>query len=317
MNIVILDAATLGMDLDLTPFNEFGDVTIYQSTSPHEIINHSKGAEIIILNKVIMGKDEFKDLPDLKMICLTATGFNNIDTEAAKEAEVAVTNVAGYSTESVAQHTVSMLLYQMQHLNYYDNYIKDGKYSGSPTFTHIEKSWNEINGKNWGIIGMGNIGRRVANIGAAFGANMFYTSTSGVKREEICPEVSLEELLKSCDIISIHAPLNNQTEDLISFKEFETVKENLIILNLGRGGIINESALANAIDNDLIQGACVDVLTSEPVKPENPLVNVLNKDKLFITPHIAWASIEARNTVIREICLNISAFYGGASRNRV
>lgn len=317
MNIIVLDAGTLGKDLDLSPFNEFGDVTIYQSTKQEDIVSQCKDSQVIILNKVVMGEAEFKELPELKLICLTATGYNNIDTAKAKEYNIAVCNVAGYSTESVTQHTFSMLLYQMQHLNYYDNYIKSGKYSGSPTFTHIEKTWNEINGKNWGIIGMGNIGRSVGSIAKAFGANVYYTSTSGVKRDEDFPEKSLDYLLSKSDIISIHAPLNDQTKDLISTKEFKKVKNNLILLNLGRGGIVNEEALAKAIDNDQILGACVDVLTTEPVVPENPLVNIEKKDKLFITPHIAWASIEARNRVVYEICENIRAFDKGESRNRV
>lgn len=317
MNIVILDAATLGSDLDLSPFNEFGDVTIYQSTEKENIVAQAKDAEVIILNKVKLGAEEFNSLPELKLICLTATGYNNIDTIKAKEMGIAVCNVAGYSTESVAQHTFSMLLYQLQHLKYYDNYIKDGKYSGSPTFTHIEKTWNEIKGKKWGIIGLGNIGRRVGEIAEVFGAEVFYTSTSGVKRDEKYKELSLDHLLSQSDIISIHSPLNDNTKNLISTKEFKKMKNSAIILNLGRGGIINEEALAEAIDTNQIMGACVDVLTTEPVRPDNPLVNISNKDKLFITPHIAWASIEAREKVVQEICENIKAFEKGEKRNRV
>ncbi|QEN03957.1 D-2-hydroxyacid dehydrogenase [Thiospirochaeta perfilievii] len=317
MNLAILDAATLGMDLDLTPFNKFGDVTIYQSTSNQELVSHGYNADILILNKFVLGEEEFKKLPNLKLVCLTATGYNNIDVEKAKIYNIRVTNVEGYSTNSVAQHTFSMLLYQLQHLKYYDEYIKSGSYQGSKTFTHIERSWTEISGKTWGIIGLGNIGRSVAKIAKSFGANVIYTSTSGVKREEEYTEVTLKELLTKSDIISIHAPLNSKTDNLISIKEFLLVKKNLIILNLGRGGIINEKALAHAIDNGLISGACIDVLTSEPVKDDNPLVNLKNKDKLFITPHIAWASIEARNRVVSEICENITSFLNGEERNWV
>jgi len=317
MNIVILDAGTLGIDLDLTPFNSFGNVKIYQSTKSQELESRGKNADILILNKFVIGEEEFKVLPNLKLICLTATGYNNIDITKAKELGIKVTNVKGYSTESVAQHTFGMLLYQMQHLKYYDNYIKDGKYSNSKTFTHIERNWNEISGKKWGIIGMGNIGRRVASIATEFGAEVFYTSTSGVKRDEYYPELSLKQLLTCCDIVSIHAPLNKNTINLISFKEFMYVKDNLIIMNLGRGGIINEEALAFALDNDTIKAACIDVLTSEPVLPDNPLINIKNKDKLFITPHLAWASIEARNKVISEICENIKAYNRKEPRNIV
>ena len=317
MSTVILDAATLGVDLDLTPFNQFGDLTIFQATSNDKIIENCEDATIVILNKVVMGAAEFSKLKFLKIICLTATGYNNIDTVAAQKAGIAVCNVAGYSTDSVAQHTIAMLLYQMQHLKYYDNYIKDGNYSNSPIFTHIEKPWGEIKGKKWGIIGMGNIGRKVAKIGTAFGAKVSYFSTSGVKRDEDYPEQSMGQLIKESDIISIHAPLNPKTIDLISFKQFENCKRNLILLNLGRGGIVNESALAQAIDKNLIAGACVDVLTSEPVKQDNPLVNIKNRENIFITPHIAWASSEARNRVVTEICENIKAFRNGIERNRV
>lgn len=317
MNIVILDAATLGIDLDLTPFNSFGDVTVYQSTTKDELLKHAEKADVIIMNKFEIGLNEFMILPKLQLICLTATGYNNVDIAGAKEYGVIVTNVAGYSTESVAQHTFSMLLYQMQHLKYYDNYVKDGKYPDSETFTHIEKSWHEISGKKWGIIGLGNIGRRVASIANSFGADVFYTSTSGIKRTEDYRELSLDELLTTADIISIHSPLNHKTKNLISFKEFQKVKNSLYIMNLGRGGIINEEALAYAVDNNQIKGACVDVLTTEPVNPSNPLVNIINKDRILITPHIAWASIEARNKVVEEICLNIDAFNSGKARNRV
>lgn len=317
MNIKILDAATLGQDLDLSPFNNFGDVTIYQSTLKEELYNHASEAEVLILNKVEIRKGDFPSLPKLRLICLTATGYNNIDIDAARSAGVKVSNVAGYSTESVAQHTFSMLLYQMQHMRYYDNYIREARYEGSRVFTHIEKSWHEINGQKWGIIGYGNIGHRVAKLAKGFGADLCYYSTSGIKREEDIHQVTLEEMLKTCDIISIHAPLNDKTADLISFKEFALVKSNLILLNLGRGGIINESALAQALDNDLIGAACIDVTTTEPVVSTNPLVNIRNKDKLLITPHIAWASIEARNRVVSEICINITAFLDGTERNSV
>ncbi|MGL1893291.1 MAG: D-2-hydroxyacid dehydrogenase [Spirochaetaceae bacterium] len=317
MNIVILDAATLGKDLNLSSFNDLGEVTTYQFTSDSDVLKHSKNADVLVLNKVDLREKEFRALPKLKLICLTATGYNNIDTIKAKEFGITVCNVTNYSTESVAQHTFSMLLYQLQHLKYYDNYIKNREYNNNIVFTTIEQSWNEIHGKNWGIIGLGNIGRKVANIADAFGANIFFTSTTGIKRDEDYTEVSLKVLMKTCDIISIHAPLNNRTIDLISFPELELAKKNLIIMNLGRGGIINEEALAYALDNDQIKAACIDVLTTEPVKNDNPLINIVQKEKLFITPHIAWASIESRNRVISEICKNISAYFSGNIRNQV
>ncbi len=317
MNIVVLDAATLGIGLDLSPFNKFGDVTVFQNTDYSELVSHAGNADVVIVNKMSLGENEFVKLPKLKLICLSATGFDNIDVKSAEQRGIAVTNVPEYSTKSVAQHTFSILLYQLQSLKFYDNYVLNREYSGKSSFTNIEKSWTEIAGKNWGIIGMGNIGRSVAKIAKAFGANVFWTSTSGAKRQEEYPEIPFKELLKSCDIISIHSPLNNKTRDLISHNEFKLVKKNLILLNLGRGGIINEEALAKALDEDVIAGACLDVVTSEPINDDNPLVNMKKREKLLITPHIAWASLEARNCVIQQICENMKAFFNGEKRNRV
>lgn len=317
MKIAVLDANTLGSDLDLSLFNRYGLVTVFGNTLPEELENHARDKEVLILNKVILGEKELSALPSLKIICLTATGYNNIDTEAAHRHGVAVCNVAGYSTESVVQHTFSMLFYTLQHLSYYDNYVKEGSWSFSSTFTHIHKTWNEIAGKKWGIIGLGNIGRRVAEVASAFGAQVVYYSTSGVTRDEAWPSVSLDELLSECDIISIHAPLNQKTNNLLAMNELKKMKKSAILLNLGRGGIVNEQDLADALDNETIAYACTDVLTQEPVNADNPLMTLKKKENLFVTPHIAWASIEARNTVLKEICLNIDAFIRGEKRNRV
>jgi len=210
-----------------------------------------------------------------------------------------------------------MLFYLLEHLRYYDDYVKSGEYSKSDIFTHLGKPFWEVHGKTWGIIGLGTIGRRVGEVAESFGANVIYTSTSGVDREEKYPRYELDELLKTSDIVSIHAPLNKNTENLITYDKLKLMKKHAILLNLGRGKIVNEPDLVRALDEDLIGGAGLDVLEHEPINADNPLLKVKNKEKLLITPHIAWTSIEARKKLIREIAENIRAFLNGKIRNRV
>ena len=317
MKIAILDAKTLGNDIDLSGFNQFGDVEIYETTKPNETLERVKDKDIIITNKVVIDKNIMDNAPSLKLICVAATGVNNIDVEYAKQKGIQVRNVAGYSTESVVQHTFAMLFYLLESLRYYDDYVKSGEYAKSDIFTHLGKPFWEIKGKTWGIIGLGTIGRRVAEVASSFGAKVIYYSTSGVDRPEKYPRVSLEELLKTSDIVSIHAPLNEKTKGLIGYEQIKLMKPNAYLLNLGRGGIVIEEDLAKALDENLIAGAGLDVLEKEPITEDNPLLKIKNKEKLFITPHIAWTSIEARKTLVNEIIENIKAFLEGKDRNRV
>ncbi|WP_457626534.1 D-2-hydroxyacid dehydrogenase [Persephonella sp.] len=317
MKVVILDAKTLGDDIDLSIFEQFGDLEVYPTTTPAQLYERIEDADIIITNKVVIDKDVINAARNLKLICVAATGYNNVDVAYAKEKGIAVTNVAGYSTESVVQTTFGMLFYLLMHLRYYDDYVKSGRYAYSDTFTHLGRPFWEINGKRWGIIGLGTIGRRVAQIAESFGCDVIYYSTSGIEREEKYPRYPLEELLRTSDIVSIHAPLNEKTKNLITIKELGMMKDTAILLNLGRGGIVNEKDLAIALDSDLIGGAGLDVLEKEPIDPDNPLLKIKNKEKLLITPHIAWTSIEARKRLVNEIVENIRAFINGAVRNRV
>jgi len=313
----ILDAKTLGSDIDLSGFSQFGEVEIFQTTKPEETLERVKDKDIVITNKVVIDKNIMYNAPNLKLICVAATGVNNIDIEYAKQKGIQVRNVAGYSTESVVQHTFAMLFYLLESLRYYDDYVKSGEYTKSDIFTHLGRPFWEVRGKTWGIIGLGTIGRRVADVASAFGANVIYYSTSGVERKEKYPRVSLEELLKTSDIVSIHAPLNEKTKGLIGYEQIKLMKPTAYLLNLGRGGIVIEEDLAKALDENLIAGAGLDVLEKEPIVEDNPLLKVKNKEKLFITPHIAWTSIEARKTLINEIIENIKAFLEGKDRNRV
>ncbi|NPA16554.1 MAG: D-2-hydroxyacid dehydrogenase [Aquificae bacterium] len=317
MKIAILDAKTLGDDIDLSIFEQFGSVEIYPTTSPAELYERIEDADIIVTNKVVIDKDAMNAARNLKLICVAATGYNNVDVLYAREKGIAVTNVAGYSTESVVQTTFGMLFYLLMHLRYYDEYVKSGRYAESDIFTHLGRPFWEVNGKRWGIIGLGTIGRRVAEVAQSFGAEVVYYSTSGIEREEKYPRFTLEELLKTSDIVSIHAPLNEKTKNLITINELKLMKPHAILLNLGRGGIVNEKDLATALDEGIIGGAGLDVLEREPINPDNPLMSVKNKDRLLITPHIAWTSIEARKRLVSEIVENIRAFLDGEIRNRV
>ncbi len=317
MKIAILDAKTLGDEIDLSGFNKFGEVEIYDITLPEKRIERIKDKDIIVTNKVVIDKEVMDNAPNLKLICVAATGTNNVDLEYAQKKGIAVTNVAGYSTNSVVQHTFAMLFYLLENLKYYDEYVKSSQYSKSPIFTHIGKPFWEIAGRRWGIIGLGSIGRKVARVAREFGCDVVYYSTSGIKRKEEFPEVDLDTLLSTSDIVSIHAPLNEKTKNLITYEKIQLMKMNAILLNLGRGGIINEEDLAKALNDDLIYAAGLDVLEKEPIDPNNPLLKVKDKDRLLITPHIAWTSFEARERLVNEIIKNIEAFLEGKERNRV
>ena len=305
MKIVLLDTLTFG-STDLSAFDSFGEVVTYQTTSKEQTQERITDADVIVTNKVVITNEHMQECKNLKLICIAATGMNNVDLEAAKEKNIQVKNVAGYSTDSVIQHTFSMLFYLMGHSRYYDEVVKDGTYSRSPIFTDVSRPFFEIKGKKWGIIGLGSIGRGVANIAKAFGADVFYYSTSGVNRTDDFQRANLDELLKSCDIISIHSPLNEQTNNLLDYEQLAMTKDGAIVLNLGRGGIVNEDAVAKIIDEKNISFG-LDVLMKEPMRENHPLLSVKNKENLYITPHIAWTSVEARDKLIALTIENIQS----------
>lgn len=307
MKIAILDAKTLGKDVSLDEFHNLGDVSIYDVTNPNDTERRLEDIDIVVTNKVVIDKEIIDNSDKLKLICVAATGMNNIDLEYAKEKGIIVKNVAGYSTPSVVQLTFSMLFYLMGHLKYYDNYVKDKKWAESDIFTHLDRPFFELKEKKWGVIGLGTIGLEVANIAKAFGCEVHYYSTSGANNNSNFKRVELNELLAESDIISIHSPLNADTKNLINYENLRLLRDNTILLNLGRGGIINELDLANAIDSKNIFVG-LDVLEHEPIKEYHPLNMVENSDRLFITPHIAWASYEARVRLVEAIIKNIKEF---------
>lgn len=315
VKIVILDKLTLGDDIDLSKFQALGEVVLYDTSTKKEAIQRIADADVVITNKVIMDEETLKDAKNLKMIALTATGFNNVDLNYTHANNIVVANVSGYSTAAVVQHTFALLFYVMEKLNYYDNYVKSGEYSKSPVFTHFGRIFMELNNKTWGIIGLGSIGRGVAEIAKAFGCRVIYYSASGRSYDVEYERVEFDELLKQSDIVSVHAPLNDATKNLMNYEAFSKMKKNSIFLNLGRGPIVDEEGLAKALDEDLIDGAGLDVVCSEPIEEGNPLLHIKNKDKLIITPHIAWATFEARTRLMDEVYLNIQAFLNGEARN--
>ena len=309
MKLVFLDRKTIGEDIDLKPFEEFGEVVIYDYSTAEEAAERTVDADVIIVNKVPVNESTIGKATNLKLVCVTATGTNNLDKEYLAEHNIEWRNVAGYSTEAVAQHTFSLAFYLLEHLNYYDNYVKSEKYVNDKQFTHFEMHFNEISGKTWGIIGLGAIGRRVAEIAKCFGANVIYYSTSGKNNNNDYKRVDFDTLLKESDIVSIHAPLDENTMHLMDKDAFEKMKKSAILINVGRGPIVVEKDLAVALDCGKIAGAGLDVLDIEPMSEDNPLKNIKDSNKLIITPHIAWAAVEARQRLMQIIYGQIKEFF--------
>ncbi len=307
MKIIFLDAMTMGNDIDLSAFHAFGDFKTFETTSVSERIAHIADANIVLTNKVVIDQAIMDQCPNLKLICVTATGTNNVDLAYAKTKGIEVKNVAGYSTASVAQTTIMLVLDLVGKSAYYDHFVKSGGWVKAPTFTHIEKPFWEIKGKRWGIIGLGTIGKEVAKIATALGAEVVYYSTSGANNDAMYERLPLQAMLQICDVITIHAPLNAQTKGLIDANALAMMKTGCILVNVGRGGIVDEAALAKIIDEkELYVG--LDVLEVEPMQENHPLLNVQAKERLILTPHIAWASTEARNKLMALVAENIRTF---------
>lgn len=309
MKIVFLDAKTIGEDIDLSGFDALGEVVKYGFSTAQEARERSKDADVLILNKVQVNEQTIGEADHLKLVCVTATGTNNLDKEYLDKRGIAWRNVAGYSTESVAQHTFAMLFYLLEKLPYYDNYVKSEKYVNDVSFTHFAKAFHELSGMTYGIIGLGNIGRRVADIAKVFGCRVIYYSTSGRNSQPGYERVSFDELLEQSDIVSIHAPLDENTLGLMNKEAFAKMKKSAILLNVGRGPIINEADLAEALNNKTIAAAGLDVLSVEPMQEDNPLRGIKDSERLLITPHIAWAGVEARNRLMGIILGQIKEFF--------
>ena len=308
MKLVFLDTKTIGEDIDLSAYDALGEVVKYGFSTLEEIPERVKDADVLIVNKIAINEQTIGTAKNLKLVCVTATGTNNLDKEYLKKRGIAWRNVAGYSTESVTQHTFALLFYLLEKIRYYDDYVKNEKYINDTVFTHFAEHFNEVNGKTWGIIGLGTIGRRVADIAKAFGARVIYYSASGSPAQEGYEQVDFETLLATSDIVSVHAPLNEYTKDLMDREAFAKMKRTAIFLNLGRGPIVVEQDLYEALETGEIAAAGLDVLCEEPMSETNPLAKIKDSKKLIITPHIAWASVEARNRLMQIIAGQIREF---------
>ncbi|MCX4267524.1 MAG: D-2-hydroxyacid dehydrogenase [Lachnospiraceae bacterium] len=317
MKIIFADADTLGNDISLESFQTLGEVILYGHTKPEELSSRCNGADILITNKVPVNETTLGSNPSVRYIGVTATGTNIIDLNYTKSKQIAVTNVKGYSTQSVAQHTFALLFYLLEKSYYYDQYVKTERYVNDTLFTHFENKFHELSQKTWGIVGLGEIGKQVADIAKAFGCSVIYYSTSGKNQNPNYQQTDFPTLLKDSDIISIHAPLTPATQNLFNRDTFSQMKPSSILINVGRGPIIDEAALYEALTEHQIMAAGLDVLSVEPMSKENPLVNFKDSSRLIITPHIAWATVEARTRLMQEVFLNLQAYLKGTPRNLV
>jgi len=317
MKIVQLDRNTLGYDIDTGVFKEFGEYEQHDADTLENNRKYIRDADVVIFNKAVMNEEMLKDASNVRLLCITATGYDNIDLDYARSRGIAAANVKAYSTASVAQHTFALALSLLEKLRYYDDYVKSGRYSAQSGFCNFDERFTELEGKTWGIAGMGNIGRTVARIAKAFGCNVIYYSTSGKNSNSDYTQVSFDELLSASDILSLHCPLNERTRGMIDMQALKKMKPSAILINVARGPVIVEEDLTQALEQEIIAGAGLDVLSREPMSVDNPLHRVKDSRKLIITPHMAWASAEARQRCVDEIYLNIKAWLQGERRNRV
>lgn len=316
MKAVFLDYATLGSS-SLRAIKDIVDLDVFDYTASEETIERSKEADIIITNKVVFDESTISALPKLKLICVAATGVNNIDLKACQKAKIAVYNVKGYSTFSVAQIAFSSLFYKLSNIAFFDDYVKSKSYCKSKIFTNMEVEFGEIASKTIGIIGFGDIGRSMAQIALSFGMKVCYHSTSGANKQDGFEMLALPELLQKSDIVCVHCPLNEKTLNLINSQNLIKMKKNAILMNFARGKIVNEKDVVSALNDDKLALYITDVFDKEPMDEGSFLFNVHDKNKLVMTPHIAWGSIEARDRLVASIAKNIRAFIDGENANRV
>ncbi len=308
MKIVFLDANTIGADVSLEPIRKCGELVCYDYTAPEQVFERISDCDVLIVNKVQIRQRQIDAAPNLKLICVAATGTNNVDIPYAASKGIPVKNAIDYSTNSVVQVTFSILLSLVGKIPYFDNAVKGGSYSAGNSFTDVSNVFWELKGKRYGVVGLGNIGSKVARIAQAFGMEVFYYATSGKPHSDEFRALELDELLSTCDVVSIHAPLNDRTENLITYSKLKLMQPHAYILNMGRGGIINEADLAKALNDGVIAGAGVDVFTKEPLPASSPYFTIQDKSRIIFTPHIGWASAEARVVLVDKIARNIEEY---------
>lgn len=317
MKIAVLERNTFGADLDISPLLTLGEAAVYEKTAAEDVALQVRDADIIVANKSPLNESTLAQAGQVKLICEFATGYNNVDLDYCNKRGITVCNAVGYSTPVVAQHTMAMALYLIEKLPVYDRFVKDGFYERSGIFTCFEPYFTELAGKTWGIVGMGRIGEKAAQIAEAFGCRIIYYSTSGGHDHPKYKRVDFDTLLAESDVISLHCPLNENTKGLMDKAAFRKMKKTAVLINVARGPVVEERDLAEALKTGEIAAAGLDVLEKEPMAPDNPLKEIADSTKLFITPHMAWGSLEARTRCLNEVCANICAFLDGGSRNVV
>ena len=314
MKIVFLDALTIGRDIDLSLLEKYGELKVYDTTSQEEFVDHVGDSDVIIINKLKVGRQNLPYCPNVKLVCVTATGYDNIDTEYCKEHGIAVCNVVGYSTQNVAQLTVAMVLSLYCHLTEYNRSVTDGRYTRGGVANILTPVYHELYGKTWGIVGYGNIGNQVGAMAKAFGCRVIVYKRTPIEGEEC---VDIDTLCRESDIISVHTPLNEGTRGLISRDRIAMMKSDAILINVARGAVCDEEAVADAILENRLGGVGIDVYSKEPFGEDHPMARIAGLDNVLLTPHMAWGSYEARKRCCDEIALNIESFISREKRNRI
>lgn len=317
MKLVVLERNSVGTDVDVSCFEQFGEVDYYPNTVAENAAERVKDADIVIANKAPMNESTLKDAPNVKLICLFATGFDSVDLAYCKSRGIKVANVVNYSTAMVVQHTLLLALALEEKLVHYDNYVKSGEYGAQDRFSNFDRIFGELDGKTWGIVGMGNIGRGVAKVVQTLGCKVIFYSASGKSSCTEYERVEFDELLARSDVLSLHCPLSDRTRGLINQEAFAKMKKTAILVNVARGPVVDTHALYDALMQEQIAAAGLDVLEKEPISKDNPLGSIKDSTKLIITPHMAWASVEARTRLVGEVMKNIQAFLDGEERNVV
>lgn len=317
MKITVLERDSVGTDVDVSCFEKFGEVVYYGNTVADTVAERVKDADIIITNKAPLNGTTLKDAPHVKLICLFATGYDNVDLDYCKSRGIKVANVVNYCSTAVAQHTLLLALALSEKLAFYDDYVKSGAYGAQDRFSNFDRPFTELEGKTWGIVGMGSIGHKVASLAEAFGCKVIFYSASGKSTCTEYQRVEFDTLLQESDILSLHCPLSDRTRGLINREAFSKMKKTAVLVNVARGPVVNTQDLHDALMEGQIAAAGLDVLEKEPMAKDNPLGEIKDSTKLIITPHMSWASKEARTRLVGEVAKNIQAFLDGEPRNVV
>lgn len=318
VKIVILERNSVGVDTPVDCFEELGEVTCYpNTTTAEEVRKRTKDADIIVANKARLNEESLRESPNVKLICEFATGFDNCDLAYCNSRGIKVANVADYCTDMVAQHTFTLMLTLLQKLPHYDEYVKSGAYAAQDRFSNFDEPFTELAGKTWGIVGMGHIGKKVAQIATAFGCRVIFHSVTGKSTVTEYEQVDKDTLLRESDFLSLHCPLSDLTRDFIDKEALRKMKKTAVLVNVARGPVVNNTDLYDALMNGEIMAAGLDVLEKEPLQLSNPLSKIKDSNRLIITPHLAWASVEARFRCVNEAYLNAKAFLNGEPRNIV